>query len=47
MAVKDKADNPLVFILLISVAVAAVFKGGQYLGNRLGSPGLNSFFGGK
>jgi hypothetical protein len=44
---KDKADNPLVFILLISIGVAAVFKLGQWTGHKTNMPGLSSFFGAK
>lgn len=40
-------DNPLVFIILIAVGVAAVFKLGQWTGHKIGAPGLSSFFGAK
>lgn len=39
-------DNPLTFIVLIAIGVAAVFKVGQWGGNRVGSKGVTSFFGG-
>lgn len=45
--VKEHFDNPLVFIVLISVGVAAVFKLGQWTGHKIGAPGLSSFFGAK
>jgi hypothetical protein len=35
------------FIVLIAIGVAAVFKFGQWTGNKLGSPGMASFFGAK
>jgi hypothetical protein len=47
MDARDKLDNPLVFIVLISIGVAAVFKGGQWAGLKLGWPGMSSFFGAK
>jgi hypothetical protein len=45
--IRDKADNPLVFIILVSIGVAAVFKLGQWTGHKVGLPGLSSFFGAK
>ncbi len=42
---RERMDNPLVFIVLIAVGVAAVFKLGQWTGHKVGSPGLASFFG--
>ncbi len=45
--IRRHADNPLVFILLIAIGVAAVFKLGQWAGLKIGSPGLSSFFGAK
>lgn len=47
MEARERMDNPLVFIVLIAVGVAAVFKLGQWAGNKVGSPGLTSFFGGR
>lgn len=44
---RRRADNPLVFIILIAVGVAAVFKLGQWTGHKIGAPGLSSFFGAK
>lgn len=45
--IREKADNPLVFVLLVAIGVAGVFKLGQWTGHRLGMPGLSSFFGAK
>lgn len=44
---RRKVDNPLVFIVLIAIGVAAVFKVGQFGGRKLGSKGMVSFFGGQ
>lgn len=44
--VRAKVDNPLVFIVLIAIGVAAVFKVGQFAGNKMGWKGVTSFFGG-
>ena len=45
--IRAKADNPLVFIVIVSIGVAAVFKFGQWAGAKLGYTGLSSFFGAK
>ncbi len=45
--IKAKADNPLVFLILVSLGVAAIFKLGQWTGHKTGMPGLSSFFGAK
>jgi hypothetical protein len=45
--IRRKADNPLVFIVLIAIGVFAVAKLGQWTGHKIGAPGLSSFFGAK
>jgi hypothetical protein len=42
----EKLDNPLVFIVLVSVGVAAVWKAAQFGFSKLGWAGGVSFFGG-
>lgn len=43
---RDHFDNPVVFLLVISVFVAGVFCVGRAVGNRFNQPGVTAFFSG-
>ena len=43
---RDHADNPLLVLLVIAVAVYAIGAFGRSVGNRFGWAGIVSFFGG-
>lgn len=42
---KEHLDNPLVFLIMLTVFVSAGQKVGQWAGVRANSPGIASFFG--
>lgn len=44
--VREKLDNPLVFIIVLTVAVSAGQMLGRWLGTKANAPGVRSFFGG-
>jgi hypothetical protein len=43
---RDHADNPIVVLLVIAIAVYAIGAFGRSAGNRFNQPGIVSFFGG-
>lgn len=42
---KDHLDNPLVFLVFVTVFVTAGQKVGQWIGVKCSAPGVASFFG--
>lgn len=46
MSVKESLDNPIIFLLLIALAVTAIQAIGRYIGAATNNNGVNTFFGG-
>lgn len=44
---KERLDNPLFFLAMIAVFTAGFFAFGRWVGTKISSPGLVTFFGGK
>jgi hypothetical protein len=45
--VRDKADNPLVFVILLTLIVFALGNVGKAVGGHFNWQGIYQFFGGK